>query len=152
MKKRFYFKEGFYSFVGGTIASLSCTILYDTIDQIGNIQVSIIAYIFAWISWIMMCISCGCLLWLASSLGNVEAKFNKIADTKKDANELWFRAIRAIAENKIQSNNRDLSSEDLDTLIERTADKMYYKLIILLIIGCLSLLLGFLFLILSKVV
>ncbi len=152
MRRRFRFKETFYSFLGGTIASLACTIIYEAIDQIGNMEVSILTYIFEWSSGIIMCISCACLLWLASMLGAIEAKFNEIKDLKKDIDELWFRSIRAIAENKIVANNPAFMSEDFDDLVKKKADKIYFKLIILLIIGCISFVFGLVLLIMSKVV
>lgn len=152
MRRRFHFKETFYSFLGGTIASLACTIIYEAIDQIGNIEVSTLAYIFEWSSGIIMCISCACLLWLASMLGNIEAKFNEMMDVKKDINELWFRSIRAIAENRIIRSNPAFSSNNIDDLVKKKANIIYYKLIALLIIGGISFALGIVLLIMSKVV
>lgn len=152
MRRRFHFKETLYSFLGGTIASLACTIIYEAIDQIGNIEGSVLTYIFEWSSGIIMCISCACLLWLASMLGNIEAKFNEMKDVKKGIDELWFRSIRAIAENKIIAKNPAFLSENLDDLVKKESDKIYYKLIILLIIGCISFALGLVLLIMSKVV
>ena len=152
MRRRFHFKETFYSFLGGTIASLACTIIYEAIDQIGNIEVSTLAYIFEWSSGIIMCISCACLLWLASMLGNIEAKFNQLMDVKKDINELWFRSIRAIAENRIILSNPAFSSNNIDDLVKKKANIIYYKLIALLIIGGVSFALGIVLLIMSKVV
>lgn len=152
MRRRFRFKETFYSFLGGTIASLACTIIYEAIDQISNMEVSVQAYIFEWSSGIIMCISCACLLWLASILGNIEAKFNEIKDLKKDFDELWFRSIRAIAENMIIAKNPTFMPENLDDLVKKKTDKIYCKLIILLIVGCFSFTLGLVLLIMSKVV
>lgn len=152
MKRRFCFKESFYSFLGGTIASLACTIIYEAINQIGKMEVSVLTYIFEWCSGIIMCISCVCLLWLASILGNIEAKFNQMKDMKKDIDELWFRSIRAIAENEIIVSNPALQSENLDDLVKKEANKIYCKLIMLLIIGFISFVLGLVLLIMSKVV
>ncbi len=152
MRRRFRFKETFYSFLGGTIASFACTIIYGAIDQISNMEVSVLAYIFEWSSGIIMCISCACLLWLASTLGSIEAKFNEMKNLKKDIDELWFRSIRAIAENKIVDNNSTFMSDNLDDLVKKKADKIYCKLIMFLIIGCFSFVFGLVLLIMSKVV
>jgi len=152
MKRKLSFKEAFYSFMGGTVASLACTILYEAINQIGNVESSVVAYVLEWIAGVMMCISCTCLLWLASNLGEIENKLNIMIDTKKDANELWFRAIRALAEKKIQTNDINRETADLDALVKKEANKIYYKLIVLLVIGCFSFVLGMVFLVISKVV
>lgn len=152
MRRRFRFNETFYSFLGGTIASFACTIIYGAIDHISNMEVSVLAYIFEWSSGIIMCISCACLLCLASTLGSIEAKFNEIKNKKKDTDELWFRSIRAIAENKIIDNDFTLMSEYLDELVKKKADKIYCKLIIFLVIACFSFVLGLVLLIMSKVV
>lgn len=152
MRRRFRFKETFYSFLGGTIASFACTIIYEAIDQIGNMKVSVLIHIFEWSSGIIMCISCACLLWLASMLGSIEVKFNEMKNLKKDIDELWFRSIRAIAENKIRANNSALLAENLDDLVKKKADKIYFKLIMLLIIGFITFILGLVLLIMSKVV
>ncbi len=152
MRKRFRFKETFYSFLGGIIASLACTIIYEAIDQIGNMEVSVLTYIFEWSSGIIMCISCACLLWLASMLGSIEAKFNELKGLKKDIDELWFRSIRAIAENKIIVNNPAFLSENFDDLVKEKSDKIYYKLVMNLIIGCIFFVIGLVLLIVSKVV
>lgn len=152
MKRRFCFSESFYSFLGGTIASLACTIIYEAINQIGKIEVSVLTYLLEWCSGITMCISCFCLLWLSSILGNIEDKFNQIRDLKKDSDELWFRSIRAIAEKKIIVSNPALLSENIDVLVKKVADKIYSKLIMLLIIGFIFFALGLVLLIMSKVV
>lgn len=152
MKRKLYFKETFYSFMGGTVASLACTILYEAINQIGNFEGSVVAYVLEWISGCMMCISCTCLLWLASNLGYVENRLNIMLDTKKDANELWFRAIRALAEKKIQVNNMNRTIADLEVLVKKEADKIYYKFITLLVLGCFSFVVGMSLLVISKVV
>lgn len=152
MKRKLYFKESFFSFMGGTVASLACTILYENIDQIGNVEGLVVVYVFEWIAGFLMCISCICFLWLASNLGDIEKKLNTMLDTRKDSNDLWFRAIRALAEKKIEVNDTNCTTVDLDALVKKEAKKMYYKLITLLVIGCFSFILGMVLLVISKVV
>lgn len=152
MKKIFYFKEAFYSFMGGIVSSLACTILYEAINKIADIECITVSYILEWCAGLMMCVSCVCLLLLASKLGNIENKFNTMLDNTNETDELWFRAIRAIAEKNIQQNVKIHEYTNSDILLNREADKIYCKLVMLLLMGCFSFLIGIVILVISKVV
>lgn len=152
MKKRFRFKDSFYSFIGGTIASLACTIIYEAINQLKTIQCCTKAYFFEWISGICMYISCICFLLLASDLGDINSKYSSLSGLKGDRTELWFRAIRIVVEEKIKPLDTEHSATLLESEVTRQASYLYCKLVVLFFTGCITVVLGLAILVIAKVV
>lgn len=152
MNKRFRFKNSFYSFIGGTVASLACTIIYEAINELGTIQSCTRSYLFEWISGICMCISCVCFLWIASDLSDIDLKYASLSDLKGDRTELWFRAIRVVVEEKIRSLNVEHSVPLLESEVTKRATCLYRKLIALFFIGCTTIILGLAMLVIAKVI
>lgn len=151
-KKPFRFKESFYSFLGGVVASLASTIIYDAIDCIGNISTSVLAYVLLWAAGLLMILSCVFLLTVSFYLGKIEAKYNTMIDGKKDPDETWFRSIRALSEIKVLRKSQNLKPGDVDRLVQKESDKIYWRLFIFLVLGLCTFLLAFIVLILSKVI
>lgn len=151
-KKPFRFKESFYSFLGGVVASLASTIIYEAIDRIGNISSSALSYALLWISGLLMILSCVFLLLVSSYLGKIEAKYSTIIDDKKDPDEIWFRSIRALSERKVLRKNQTSSQDDIDKLVQEDADKTYWRIFTFLVLGLSTFLAAIIVLVFSKVV
>lgn len=150
MRSLFCFKESFYSFVGGIIASIASTILYEAINNIGTFN-NFNTYLLEWISGITMCISCICLLALASNLETINYKLRSILNSKRNLNEQWLRAVRAIAEENMVSHS-NIASDEYETIVANAAKKICTKLVTLLVFGILTFVLALAILIMSKVV
>lgn len=152
MKKRFRFKDSFYSFIGGTIASLACTIIYEAINQIGTLQCCTKSFFFQWISGICMCISCASFLWLASELNDIDSKFARLSNLNGDRTELWFRAIRVVVEDKMKLFRSEHDVTLLESEVTRKATCLYYELSALFFVGCITIVLGLAMLVMAKVI
>lgn len=152
MKKRLHLNSSFYFFMGGIVASFACTILYESINQIGTYEGTSLSFCFEWISGFVMCVACVLFWVLASSLDEIETKFNVMINGKKNVDEIWFRAIRAVAEEKIKRANYNVHVDDIDARVNKKSKKIYYKLKGILVIGCSSFVGALCLLILSKVV
>lgn len=151
-KRPFRLKESFYSFLGGVVASIASTIIYEAIDSIGSNSSSLLSYVLLWISGLLMCGSCVFLLMVSSYIGNIEAKYNAMIDYNKDPDEIWFRSIRALSESKILPKNRGESTQTIDRLIEEDANKTYWRIVRFLIYGSSAFLVAIIILVISKVV
>lgn len=152
MKKRFRFKDSFYSFIGGTIASFACTIIYEMINKIGTVQCYTKSILLECISCISMCISCVCFLWLASELSDIDSKYVSLSNLNGDRTELWFRAIRVVAEDKMKSINTECFVPLLESDVTRYATHLYNKLVVLFFGGCIMSVLGLAMLVVAKVI
>ncbi len=148
MNRRFHFKESFYTFIGGIIASLASTILYEFINNIGDENIGLFVHIIEFISGLAMCFSCACILRFSSILGDIEEKYSLMLNSSNNIDKLWIRSLRAYVETQFNITN----SMDKDAFIEENAKKTYFKLILLLISGCFTFILGLIMLIVSKVV
>lgn len=152
LKNNFYFSEVFYSFIGGVIASFGGTILYETIDKIGEHEYYSICNLFEWCSVAMIYLSSFCFLKLAVNIQIIQGKVSSFGNIRGERSDLWLRAIRAIAEKDIENTKVGKTDENNKALINKVIKKIYIRIFFQLYMGIFFCGLGIMSLFLSKVV
>ena len=155
MRKIYRLKNSFFSFFGGIIGSFALTVLYESIDLIGDQKISCCSYLLNWISAILLGISCVLFLCLSINLDAINEKYTLLMSNSMsnsdNTSELWERALRIVVELRLKSAG-DYSFKTNPQVITDKQKQLCKMLDIQAIGGSVLLLLGTGLLIISKVV
>ncbi len=144
--RKLYQNEELFSFLGGVIISLACTVLYEGISNINNYSVWKLMYLLATV--VLMIVSTTALITLSNESKNLILRFDRIKgkeDNSKNLDfdawtkELWDRAFRSKVDEEYNAKTgeelEDGSAARLIKKLKRKLDWLFWSSVIFFLLA-----------------